>query len=185
MELPQGLTIIKDFINEHEENNLIASINLQKWNTKLKRYTQHYGYEYNYKTRTITNKDYLGELPIWSNDIIKKIMDTGKIKNPPDQIIVNRYLPGEGISPHIDTVKIFDGQIYSLSLGSNCVMKFKKGNITKNIYLSRGSLLLMEGDARYKWTHSIEPVKSDKICGIEFNRGVRYSLTFRKVILSE
>ena len=80
MDLPHGLIIIKDFINEYDENNLIASITLQKWNTKLKRYTRHYGYEYNYKTRAITSKDYLGELPIWSKDIIKKIADTGKIK---------------------------------------------------------------------------------------------------------
>jgi hypothetical protein len=40
MDLPHGLIIIKDFINEYDENNLIASITLQKWNTKLKRYTR-------------------------------------------------------------------------------------------------------------------------------------------------
>jgi alkylated DNA repair dioxygenase AlkB len=174
MDLPQGLTIIKDFIDEDDENNLISSIIEQKWNTVLRRYTQHYGYEYNYKTRKITDKDYLGDLPVWTNDIIKKIMDTGKIKNKPDQIIVNRYLSGEGISPHIDAPKIFDGQIYSLSLGSDCVMKFMRGSQVKNIHLPRRSLLLMEGDARYRWTHSIDSVKN-----------TRYSLTFRKVIISE
>lgn len=37
IELPHGLPIIKDFISERDENNLIDSLIPQKWNTKLKK----------------------------------------------------------------------------------------------------------------------------------------------------
>ena len=39
-------------------------------------------------------------------------------------MIVNEYEPGQGISPHIDNVKLFDAVVVSVSLGSECVMQF-------------------------------------------------------------
>ncbi len=43
-----------------------------------------------------------------------------------DQLIVNEYQPGQGISPHIDNKTLFSDIIVSLSLGSNAVMIFEK-----------------------------------------------------------
>ena len=97
-------------------------------------------------------------------------METEKIEKEPDQIIINRYLPGEGINPHIDRPKIFGDQIYSLSLNSDCVMRFKRGGEVRNIYLKRCSLLIMEDYARYKWYHSIPAVESDYINGVDIER---------------
>ena len=63
----EGLIIIPNFITKEEEEYLIQEIEDNEWNTSLKRLTQHYGYMYDYKSRTITNENYIGELPEYFN----------------------------------------------------------------------------------------------------------------------
>lgn len=41
------------------------------------------------------------------------------------QVILNQYLPGEGISPHVDLLGRYRDGISGISLGSGCVMRFK------------------------------------------------------------
>ena len=91
-----GLTIIPKFITKEEEQNLINEIKNNEWNHDLSRLTQHYGYKYNYKTRSITDNDYIGDLPDWISPFVDRIKNTNLIEKSPDQIIINRYLPGEG-----------------------------------------------------------------------------------------
>jgi alkylated DNA repair dioxygenase AlkB len=52
------------------------------------------------------------------------------MRNAPrfDQLIINEYMPGQGINKHVDRIDIFENYICSLSLGSDCVMTFAKGN---------------------------------------------------------
>tara|TARA_B110000037_G_C17051077_1_gene477778 strand:+ start:836 stop:1381 length:546 start_codon:yes stop_codon:yes gene_type:complete len=180
--LLNGLTLIENYINETEEINLIDIINNQSWNTTLKRLTQHYGYNYNYKSTKI---NYISKLPIWLNPCISKILNDKYTSERPDQIIINRYLPGEGISAHIDIPTIFKNKIYSLSLGSGCTMIFinKYNNEIKNIYIPPKTLLIMEDDARYKYTHSIKSMKYDIVNNNKIDRKTRYSITFRNIIL--
>jgi alkylated DNA repair protein alkB family protein 8 len=53
----------------------------------------------------------------------------------------------------------------------------------KNIYLPNRSLLILSGDARYKWLHGIRPRKSDKVNGLLIPRQRRVSFTFRHVLI--
>lgn len=94
-----GLSYISDFISAQEHDFLLAQIDQQAWLTDLKRRVQHYGYKYDYKARTIGNGAYLGPLPDWLSSVSKKLHDDGIA---PDQAIVNEYLPGQGLSAHID-----------------------------------------------------------------------------------
>ena len=41
-----------------------------------------------------------------------------------DQLIVNEYQPGQGISPHIDNQTLFGDVVVSVSLSSNTIMTF-------------------------------------------------------------
>ena len=50
-----------------------------------------------------------------------------------DQLIVNEYIPGHGISAHVDAPKVFDDIITSVSLGSTCVMEFVNKETKKSI----------------------------------------------------
>jgi alkylated DNA repair dioxygenase AlkB len=170
----QGLTYIRDFITEKEESDLITFINSMEWNNDLSRKTQHYGYKYNYNLKNTLEKTV--SIPNEFTFILNTLKH--KFNKEFNQLIINHYEPGQGISPHIDNIKLFDNTVVSISMGSNCIMKFTKKDTTQEILLERCSLVALQGDARYKWKHSIPSRKSDN----KEMRCERISLTFRKVL---
>lgn len=180
-----GLTYIPDFISAQEQDFLLSQIDHQPWLTDLKRRVQHYGYKYDYKARMVDNNAYLGPLPDWLSSLSKKLYDGGIFPSTPDQVIVNEYLPGQGISAHIDCVPCFADTIASLSLGSPCIMDFTnpKTGEKKSLALEDRSLIILLGPARYEWQHAIPARKSDILNGTKTERARRVSLTFRNVIL--
>jgi alkylated DNA repair dioxygenase AlkB len=170
-----GLTIIKNFISNKEELELINNIkNINSWNNNLSRRVKHYGFEYNYINKTIT--DEVDKFPKFQEYINKRMIELNIINEPFNQLIINEYIPGNGISKHIDS-NIFDNIICSLSLHDEYPIIFRNNNIFKRIYLPRKSLLIIKDDARYKWTHEIPSRKKDnnKI------RLTRWSLTYRHI----
>lgn len=178
-----GFQYIPEYITQDDHDFLLKQIDSQPWLSDLKRRVQHYGYKYDYKARAINKSLHLGVLPDWLLDIANRLHNEKFISELPDQVIVNEYLPGQGISSHIDCVPCFTDTIISLSLGSPCVMEFKKVN-TIPILLEPRSLVILKDDARYKWTHSIPARKTDKFNEQTITRERRVSLTFRKVILT-
>jgi len=174
----QGLYYVKNFLSEEESINLLKVIDQQKWLDVINRRVQHYGYIYDYKRRNVSEK--IGEIPDWCNFILDMLKENKLISKIPNQLIINEYNPGQGISAHSDA-KVFDDNIVSISLGSVYVMKFKKGDITKEIVLEPKSAIVLSGDSRYKWTHSIDMKKFDMINGVKVLRGRRVSLTFRRI----
>jgi alkylated DNA repair protein alkB family protein 8 len=54
-------------------------------------------------------------------------------------------------------------------------------NKTTDLYLEPRSLVLMTGEARYNWLHSIASRKIDRLDGLLKFRHRRVSLTFRKI----
>jgi ubiquinone/menaquinone biosynthesis C-methylase UbiE len=124
-----------------------------------------------------------------------------------DQITINEYTSGLGISSHVDTHIGFEDGIISLSMGAEYVMEFSYIRDEKeytnekdvdiegrkeekdedliptstvlNVVLPRRSLLVLRGEARYAWAHSIPARKTDSINGVVTPRGRRVSATFR------
>ena len=178
-----GLLYIPNFVSVEEQVMLLEVINKQVWLSDLKRRVQHYGYKYDYKRRNIDQSMFLGKLPEWTKFITDRLISQNLIQNP-DQLIVNEYLVGQGISDHIDCEPCFGETIISLTLGSTCVMNFKNGSDKVEVLLEKGSLVVLTGDARYKWTHGIPARQKDKVGDIIFNRDTRVSLTFRETILT-
>ncbi len=180
----RGLTYIPDYVSADEEQTLIAHIDQQSWITDLKRRVQHYGYRYDYKVRAVTSDAYLGSLPDWLQPLAQKLYDDRTFPAVPDQAIVNEYLPGQGISAHIDCVPCFADTIASLSLGSPAVMQFANPQTSakRDILLKERSLIILSGEARYEWTHSIPARKADIVNSLKINRDRRVSLTFRNII---
>ncbi len=180
-----GLKYIPNYIDVSTEKKLIEKIDSQTWITDLKRRVQHYGYKYDYRARRIDLSMKIGELPIWAKDIAIRLKDDGYFNEIPDQVIVNEYMPGQGITAHIDCKPCFDDIIISLSLASEATMVFTNENIGEKvpIILRKRSLVILRGDSRYTWKHAIPARKSDKIDGKIVKRQRRISLTFRRVIL--
>ncbi|MFP5272136.1 alpha-ketoglutarate-dependent dioxygenase AlkB [Coleofasciculus sp.] len=182
-EIP-GLNYIPDYINTEEQNQLLEIIDQQEWSTQLKRRVQHYGYRYEYQKRTLTSASYLGELPDWADQLAQRLVRDRVTPILPDQLIVNEYLPGQGITNHVDCIPCFGNTIISLSLGSRCVMNLTHAPTQTQIpfLLLPGSLIILQGVARYQWQHGIPPRKKDKYQGQELVRSRRVSLTFREVL---
>ena len=182
----KGLTYVEDFISDSEHKEIWKTINQEPWLDDLKRRVQHYGYKYDYKKRSLDYSMYIGTIPQWTNFVTQRIVSKGYMKYFPDQVIVNEYLPGQGIADHIDCEPCFEDTIVSLSLGSSCIMDFKN-KIDKTekyeLLLKPKSLIVITGEARYKWTHGIPAREKDKWLGETIYRKARISLTFRKVII--
>jgi len=172
-----GMTYIPNFVSKEEEKELLREIDGRPWSNELKRRVQHYGYKYNYKARTISKDMYVGPLPDFSLEISKRLLYRGFFEKLPDQLIINEYLPGQGIAAHIDCPPCFDDSIASISLGWPYEIVFKRKTQKISLELSLGSCLIIQGEARYNWTHEIERRKDDN--GIMRQR--RVSLTFRNI----
>lgn len=156
-------------------------MNKLPWNNDIKRRYQVHGYKYASLNKNILQ--YIGEPPSCFSFIIDRIKEQNLKSEKIDQCVVNEYEPGQGIAPHIDST-IFGDQVINISLGHDIVMDFFGPNDEKKSFLlPKRSLLLVEGDARYKWKHGIAGRKTDKLeNGGILRRGRRISLTFRDSI---
>ena len=180
-EWPDGLTYLENYISEDEADRLVQEIDTARWRTDLKRRVQHYGYRYDYKSRQARREDYLGPLPELFQQLAERLTTEGHFQAVPDQVIVNEYQPGQGISAHIDCQPCFGATIASLSLLSACVMRFDSQSLSQqmDLGLQPASLLVLKDEARHLWTHAIPSRKSDIIAGQKHYRSRRISLTFR------
>ena len=106
-----------------------------------------------------------------------------------DQLTINEYVPGQGISPHVDTHSSFGDVIVSVSLGSGAVMNFARASSvlpaeapsSLSLYLPARSILIMSGEARLAYSHGIPLRKTDSVEGELIRRSRRVSFTFRTV----
>ncbi|MEM6811641.1 MAG: DNA repair protein [Pseudomonadota bacterium] len=110
-----GLEYHSNFISPEEEQDLIGFIDNQEWLNDLKRRVQHYGYQYDYKAKSISVDSYIGEIPKTFNFLIRRLIERNNIQTAPDQAIINEYVPGQGIAPHVDCVPCFGDIILSIS----------------------------------------------------------------------
>ncbi|MGY6661339.1 MAG: alpha-ketoglutarate-dependent dioxygenase AlkB [Glycocaulis sp.] len=183
--LPPGASIIGDFLPEGAGGRLLDWVDSSEWRSDLKRRVQHYGWHYDYRERRVTPAMRLGPLPDWLVPVSEAVSALPEFPDRIDQVIVNEYLPGQGISAHIDCEPCFGPAVASLSLGGPVQMLFRcrqtgeqRGHVLEPL-----SLLILSGQARYDWTHEIPARKSDLVDGLRRPRTRRVSLTFRTVSL--
>nr|AKM76726.1 RNA-binding (RRM/RBD/RNP motifs) family protein [Francoa sonchifolia] len=207
-----GIYLWHDFITAEEELQLLAAVDDRPWIFLAKRRVQHYGYEFCYQTRNVDTQKHLGELPSFVSPVLEKIPSLPDLDAPAnlilDQLTVNEYPPGVGLSPHIDTHSAFEGLIFSLSLAGPCIMEFRRYSggawrhpkvssstdikiedahngsdvLIKSIYLPPRSMLLLSEEGRYAWHHYIPHHKIDMVNNSTIKRGSRrVSFTLRKV----
>lgn len=173
---------ISNFIGEDEEQTLLSIIDANIWSNDLTRRTQHYGYKYNYTDKKIDPSMSLGPIPEWLDVYCERVAKFFPRK--PDQVIINEYMPGQGLGGHVDTVTSFGPVIASLSLNSTCGMDFEEVSTGKSgcTVLEPRSLLVLAEDARYKWRHGITARLQDPLGDQVLTRKRRVSLTFRTIL---
>ncbi len=181
-----GLSYVEDYITRDEEAALLAWIHAQEWSDALARKVQHYGYYYDYKSRAVSPANYIGKLPQPLLALAITLQEKGHMAQCANQVIINAYVPGQGIAAHIDQPNNFGPEIVSLSLGTAVEMAFTPPPGTKtpaqSLYLQPRSIVRLADEARYRWQHGIAARKSDKIGGTRLARGERISVTFRRVV---
>lgn len=141
------------------------------------------------------------KIPIWLQDYIDKITDLKLMNNKiPNHVLINEYLPGQGILGHLDG-PLFYPTVTTISCGSHTVLKFLT-DVESNtqtickILIEPRSLVVLQDDMYHKYLHQIDEVEVDKIdkdfinleeCGStvvigeQLKRSTRFSLTIRHV----
>lgn len=189
-EMPPGMIVLEDFVTPEEEQSLVEFL---KWDDDVaqlkQRQVQHFGYAFRYGLNDVDDEMPLERgIPPVCDFLLPRLTKRGHSKwnFHPDQLTVNRYLPGQGIPPHVDTHSVFEDPILSLSLISDVVMEFRDISGKKiPVLLPQRSLAIISGESRYGWTHGIASRTHDIVCA-DNSKGLtllprqeRISFTFR------
>lgn len=176
-----GTIYLPNFITEEEESYLIRKIqesSQHKWKILANRRLQIWGGEITGKGTLCSQPlpDFICKFP----DIISKIQQTGAFDcSPhcqPNHVIMNEYLPGQGIMPHEDG-PVYHPVVATLSLGSHCVFNYYtyhnsepsevseawviNPRPTHSLLLERRSLVISFGDMYTSHLHGIDGVTED------------------------
>jgi alkylated DNA repair protein alkB family protein 8 len=184
--IPSGLRYVSEAISEDLAGELLAwleSSDTTGWfpvGGERSRRVMHFGYAYDYRSGSTTRP--AGDMPdiiLRLRDVISDTFDENFDENWQfDQCILNRYEPGQGIAAHIDSTQYGD-VVACFTMGSGAEMEFTHRELgVYKLYTEPRSLYVMTGDSRYVWRHSMRGRLSDPGNG---KRGIRYSITFRKV----
>lgn len=174
-ELP-GLVLVPGFCSDDEQRALLAAIDAEPWSHEYDRRRQHYGSRY--------DASQLGArrgLPAWLLPLAARVVERGLLPRLPDGCLINEYLPGQGIAPHLDRPGAGPA-VVSVSLGSACTLDLVHAEHPEQrheLRLEPKSALLLRGEARTRWLHGIARRKSDVVGGVRVARGRRVSVTLR------
>ena len=177
-----GLSLVPEFVSEEVEEVLLALIDGTPWDTLARRRVQHYGKKFSYKKRTVDLESNATDIPEVMNHVVQQMGEIDGVGQL-DQVTVNEYTPGVGLSPHVDTHSAFGDTICSLSLKGGVAMVFRRDGEQKAVYLPPRSLLIMQGESRWAWEHYIPHRKSDVLENgeVRFRSHRRVSLTCRSI----
>ncbi|KAI9332213.1 hypothetical protein BDR26DRAFT_898986 [Obelidium mucronatum] len=139
--IPPSLTYIPDFVSVAEEENLLFKVNtapLPKWTKLSNRRLQTWGC-----TPLAKNNTALYEpLPPWLATIATRIsienptvfvFDSKSPQETANNCLVNEYLPGQGIMPHLDG-PAYKPTVATVSLGEYTILEFyKRRNLDENL----------------------------------------------------
>ncbi|XP_064478744.1 alkylated DNA repair protein alkB homolog 8-like isoform X2 [Ornithodoros turicata] len=164
--LPPGLELILDAVSEEEEASMLATFHVDNPQQSLKhRDVQHFGYEFQYELARVCKDPPLDrKIPLECLPFLDRLVGSGKLNELPDQLTVNRYQPGQGIAPHVDSHWSFEDGLVCLSLGASIVMDFRNPRTGAHVplFLPARSALLLHEDSRFLWTHGKQKQEAPK-----------------------
>lgn len=169
-----GLSYRREYIDLVLERKLIEAIDAEPWDTTWDRRRQLYGAPYGSQGGPAC------AIPAWGLELAERMRAEEISERRFDQMLVNEYLPGQGIALHRDYAP-FDRTVVSVSLLSPCVMDFRQASDGRraSLWLEPRSLLILSDEARYDWQHGIARRKSDRRQGRVIRSERRLSVTFR------
>ncbi|XP_039754919.1 alpha-ketoglutarate-dependent dioxygenase alkB homolog 6 [Pararge aegeria] len=192
---------LSEFITQEEEKYLLSNIYAApkpKWTQLSNRRLQNWG-------GLPHNRGMIAEeIPKWLQKYLNNINSLNVMDGKmPNHVLVNEYLPGQGILPHLDG-SLFYPTITTISVASHTILKFLEPNSAENptlkpvfsLLLEPRSLLILKDKLFHYYLHCIEEVNEDclddsivnlNMCSDKYVKGVtlpretRISLTIRHV----
>jgi len=180
-----GLVYLPGFIDPAQDAELIRQLDEQPWEEIRRGRVQNYGYTFSYQNKGSVDRETFREPPAFLQALSEQLVERDVFPNAPECLIVNDYEPGQGIVPHVDMKDEFGPKVCTLSLLAPIAMVFinlEERERRGELILEPGSLVTMEGEARYDWMHGIRGRKQDRIDGEMVARRRRVSVSFRNVI---
>ncbi|EAA06093.3 AGAP003866-PA [Anopheles gambiae str. PEST] len=205
---PPSIYYLPDFITKEEECAIMQAVD----KTPRPRWTQ-------LSNRRLINyggvphpKGMIAEdIPVWLHHYVERINQLNVYAEgiKANHVLVNEYLPGQGIMPHLDG-PLFFPTITTISCGSHTVLEYYEqtedasgqdgsGSLVRqhktSVLLEPRSLLVVKDDMYHKYLHSISEREEDTIdarvanlslvsnahAGDVLRRDKRISLTIRHV----
>ncbi|XP_047990509.1 alpha-ketoglutarate-dependent dioxygenase alkB homolog 6 [Leguminivora glycinivorella] len=198
---PTTAYYISEFISEDEEKSILSNIYASpkpKWTQLSNRRLQNWG-------GIPHSKGMIAEtIPTWLDSCLQTIHNLNLMGgHRPNHVLVNEYLPGQGIMPHLDG-SLFYPTITTISVGSHTVLKFLEPSEDAEMaqrpvfsfLLEPRSLLVLQDKLFSHYLHCIEEVYEETLddsvinlqqCsdryvnGSTIKRETRISLTIRHV----
>ncbi|CAG9562789.1 unnamed protein product [Danaus chrysippus] len=157
---------VSEFITPDEEKYILNNIYAApkpKWTQLSNRRLQNWG-------GIPHNKGMIAEdITGWLQTYLDKIHSLNLMEgNKPNHVLVNEYLPEQGILPHLDGF-LFYPTITTISVGSHTVLKFFEPsdndslNHVFSLLLEPRSLLILQDEMFKRYLHGIEEVNEDII----------------------
>uniref|UniRef100_A0A1B6DL64 Fe2OG dioxygenase domain-containing protein n=1 Tax=Clastoptera arizonana TaxID=38151 RepID=A0A1B6DL64_9HEMI len=186
LKAPPTIYYIPNFITEDEEQLIIDKVNsapIPKWTQLSNRRLQNWG-GIPHKKGMIAE-----DIPMWLQTYIDKVIHLGiyDLDSKPNHVLVNEYLPGQGIMSHFDG-PLFYPTVTTISCGSHTLLELFKPvekesciehSETMSLLLERRSLLVLQNTMYDRFQHSIEERKidflTDSILNLE-NTGQKYNI---------
>lgn len=200
-EIP-GLFVIPDFLTEAEHDDILSFLDRRSDLTLQylsRRRVAHFNRRFIYGVNKVgqldedvnPNPPFFSQLQMRLHNLDSAVKFEGEL--PPlsdrlcDQLTVNYYdysaAQASGIAPHVDAHSPFLDNIFIVSVGSYTVMEFRRWDEKSAypVFVEPRSLVVMNGEVRYGWEHTIVEKRSDVISELVpcFFRTDRVSLTWR------
>ena len=174
-----GITVLEEFVSQEEEVQLKEAIYELPWKVSQSgRRKQDFGPQANFKKKKLKVGNFTG-LPSFSQNIVKRFKSHKELSNfNPVEVCHLEYASerGSSIDPHIDDEWLWGERLVTLSLCSNSLLTLSNENLFGDIIIQvpmpQRSLLVLQGEARHVWKHSI------RRCDVS---GLRLAVTFREL----
>ncbi|KAH8328089.1 hypothetical protein KR067_003901 [Drosophila pandora] len=177
---PPTVTYIPNFITSEEEQRILSHIERTpkpRWTQLLNRRLVNYG------GVPHPNGMIAEEIPEWLQSYVDKVNNLGIFESQKaNHVLVNEYLPGQGILPHTDG-PLFYPIISTISCGSHTVLEFAKREgagddpeskdsdtpspareVIFKLLLEPRSLLILKDSLYSEYLHSIAETNEDVLC---------------------
>ena len=175
--LPPGFVYRPDVVTIDEEAALVSGLRgltfheIRMRGQVARRRTVHFGWLYGYETWRIEPGPPIPDFMLPLRERCAAL--AGGEAEQFVEVLVTEYPTGAGIGWHRDAPMF--GPVVGVSLLAACRFRFQRGTgadrATCEARLAPRSAYVLDGEARWRWQHSIPPIAT-----------LRYSITFRTLV---